>query len=50
MEGEGRIFGVFKKKGLTFFKALVILPMPTGTDERPTADGSEGGTGGRVLR
>ena len=29
---------------------LVILPMPTGTDERPTADGSEGETGGRVLR
>ena len=29
---------------------LVILPLPTGTDERPTADGSEGETGGRVLR
>ena len=43
-------FQIFLKKVLTSFCGLVILPMPTGTDERPTADGSEGETGGRVLR
>ena len=45
-----KLFLFFCKKGLTDPRLLVILPVPTGTDARPTADGSGRGSGGRVLR